>query len=81
VGRGVRVRSSSSAGLFEFVEAGQEGVNVLLLEIVRSAQAELAGFAATDANFVGLPEPVFEVHAFYGWDVNGDEGAAHARVG
>src|SRR5258708_29397702 len=58
------------------VEFFQKLVDVFLGQVVRRREAQLVWFGAADADFVGLPHPVFQVHARDGWYVHGDDSAA-----
>src|SRR5450631_4910179 len=74
-------RSGGVFFLFVLVEFFEEAGDVGFLDVVGGGEAEFAGVGAADADFVGVPEPVFEVEAEDGGDVYGDDGAAEGRVG
>ena len=49
--------------LFVLVEFFEEAIDVGFLDVVGGGEAEFAGVGSADADFVGVPEPVFEVEA------------------
>src|SRR5258706_9050413 len=49
--------------LFVLVEGGQESIYIWFQQIVGRGEAEFAGFAAADADFVFRPERLFQFHA------------------
>src|ERR1700682_5128255 len=81
--KGRKYRSLLSQLLIPLVciEFFQEPVDVFFLEIIGRGEAKFVGVGAPDTDFMSLPQPVFEVHARDGWDVDRNDGAAKSWVG
>src|SRR6516164_554144 len=66
--------------LLVLIKGGEEAIDVFLLQVIRSGEAQLGRFTTANTNLSRLPHPVFEFHTLDRRHVYRHDRAAHGGI-